>query len=223
MNETAANKLLKLIEEPPDKTLFLLVSENEEEILNTIRSRTQLIKIDRPTKENIIESLDNEFPQAAKQAKENAAIIAQGNYIEALKALGQYTGDNVESTEFQYFTTLMRSSYANNYADMIKLCETLSKIGREKQKKFLDYCGRLIRECFIMNIAAAESNKLVNLTPGEKMFAQKFSPFIHNNNIKMLSDEFSKAYMRIERNGYNKLVFMNLCLVTSAGLRINKA
>ncbi|MCQ2974081.1 MAG: DNA polymerase III subunit delta [Bacteroidales bacterium] len=219
MNETASNKLLKMIEEPPAKTLFILVAENEEMILTTIRSRVQLIKISRPTKENIIEALKKEFPNTDNQIIENSAMLSEGNYLEACSALKQFSSGTVETPYFELFTTLMREAFSAKYDNLIKLSDNLAKLGREKQKKFFDYCERMLRECFMLS---SVSEKLVNLTPGELEFAKKFSPFIHSGNVGALSEHFGEANRNIERNAYAKLVFTDLALKISPLLRMKK-
>ncbi|MBR2887655.1 MAG: DNA polymerase III subunit delta [Bacteroidales bacterium] len=219
LNETAANKLLKMIEEPPAKTLFILVAENEEMILTTIRSRVQLVKIDRPTNQDIVASLQQEFPDADPQTLQNSAMLADGNYLEACAALRQFKSGTVETPYFELFTTLMREAFSAKYDAIIKLSDNLAKLGREKQKKFFDYCNRMLRECFMLS---SVSESLVNLTPGELDFARKFSPFIHSGNVGMLSEQFGEACRNIERNAYGKLVFTDLALKISPLLKIKR-
>ncbi len=220
MNETAANKLLKMIEEPPEKTLFILVAENEEQILTTIRSRTQLIKIPRPTKENIEQALAAEFPDADSQSIKSSAIIGAGNYLEAVSALMQFKSGKVESPDFNAFAQMMRNAYANKYDLMLKWADEQSKNGREKQKKFFDYCSRMLRECFMLNAVPQAADQLVNLTPGEMDFAKKFSPFIHQGNVAQFSSLFNETSYGIERNGNAKLLFTDLALKVATTLRL---
>ncbi len=219
MNETCANKLLKMIEEPPAKTLFVLVAENEEAILTTIRSRTQLVKINRPDIDNIVESLRVEFPNSDAIKLENSAMLADGNYLEAVSAMKQFESGVVETPEFELFTTLMRESFSLKYDQIIKLSDNLSKLGREKQKRFFDYCQRMIRECFMLS---SVSRDLVKLTPGELKFAEKFAQFIHAGNISQLSELIAEAYRNIERNAYGKLVFTDLSIKLSGQLRMKR-
>ena len=216
MNETCANKLLKMIEEPPPKTLFLLVSENEEMILTTIRSRTQLIKIDRPEYADIVASLKEEFPDAAQSTIESAATLADGNYLTAVEVMEQMH-DGSEPPEFELFTTLMRDSFSLKYDRIIKLSDTLSKLGREKQKQFFDYCQRMVRECFMLS---SVSRDLVRMTPSEMGFAEKFAQFIHPGNVSQIATLLSEACANIERNAYGKLVFTDVAIKLSSLLRM---
>ena len=207
-----------MIEEPPPKTLFLLVSENEEQILTTIRSRTQLIKINRPEDSDIIASLSNEFPEADAVNIQSAAMLAEGNYLAALDVMEQLH-EGGEPPEFQLFTTLMRESYSLKYDQIIKLSDNLSKLGREKQKQFFDYCQRMIRECFMFSSA---DKSLVRMTPAEMGFAQKFAQFVHIGNVAQISSLLSEACANIERNAYGKLVFTDLAIKMSSQLRMKR-
>ena len=220
MNETAANKLLKMLEEPPEKTLFILISENEEQLLTTIRSRVQLIKFSPLSTDEIIEALKVEFSNTSDSLIENAAVLSGGNYLEACSILGELTSSGVDGNpDFDLFTTFMRESFSVHYDKIIKLSDEISKLGREKQKRFFEYCQRMLRECFLLNCV---SNQLVRMTPQEMSFAQKFAPFIHNGNISQLTELFSEAGRNIERNAYGKLVFTDLALKVSAQLHIKR-
>ena len=219
MNETCANKLLKMIEEPPPKTLFVLVSENEEQILTTIRSRTQLIKINRPEDADIIASLRQEFPEADSVNIESAAMLAEGNYLAALDVMEQLH-EGGEPPEFALFTTLMRESYSLKYDQIIKLSDNLSKLGREKQKQFFDYCQRMVRECFMLS---SVDKSLVRMTPAEMNFAAKFARFIHPGNVAQISSLLSEACANIERNAYGKLVFTDVAIKLAGLLRMKSA
>ena len=219
MNEVCANKLLKMIEEPPPKTLFLLVSENEEMILTTIRSRTQLIKIDRPEYEDIVSSLKKEFPDAPDATVQSAATLADGNYMTAVEVIGQLH-DGGTTPEFDLFTSLMRDSYSLKFDRIIKLSDTLSKLGREKQKQFFDYCQRMVRECFMLSSVSPD---LVRMTPTEMTFASKFAQFIHKGNVAQISEILSEASSNIERNAYGKLVFTDIAIKISSQLRMKRS
>lgn len=218
MNETAANKLLKMLEEPPAKTLFVLVAENEEQILTTIRSRVQLVKFSALTTEETSKALEREFPEADKENIQNASILSGGDFLEAVSILNQFlSGEG--NPDFELFTALMRESFSSHYDKIIKLSDDLSKLGREKQKRFFDYCQRMIRECFMFS---SVSKELVRMTPSETAFAEKFAPFIHIGNISDLTELFSEASRNIERNAYSKLVFTDLAIKISAQLHVKK-
>ncbi len=218
MNETAANKLLKMLEEPPAKTLFVLIAENEEQILTTIRSRVQLVKFSALSTIETSKALEREFPEASKENIQNASILSGGDFLEAVSMLKQFqVGEG--NPDFEMFTALMRESFSSHYDKIIKLSDDLSKLGREKQKRFFDYCQRMIRECFMFS---SVSKELVRMTPQETAFAEKFAPFIHLRNISNLTELFSEASRNIERNAYGKLVFTDLAIKVSAQLHVKK-
>ncbi|MCR4559185.1 MAG: DNA polymerase III subunit [Bacteroidales bacterium] len=218
MNETAANKLLKMLEEPPAKTLFVLIAENEEQILTTIRSRVQLVKFSALSTIETSKALEREFPEASKENIQNASILSGGDFLEAVSMLKQFqVGEG--NPDFEMFTALMRESFSSHYDKIIKLSDDLSKLGREKQKRFFDYCQRMIRECFMFS---SVSKELVRMTPSEMSFAEKFAPFIHLRNISNLTELFSEASRNIERNAYGKLVFTDLAIKVSAQLHVKK-
>ena len=205
MNAFAANKLLKLIEEPPEKTLFLLVTENTEQILQTILSRTQLVKIAKIDNESIKKSLCEKLELSQEKATD-IAHLANGNYFKALDLLNSAEEDDYN---FEYFTQFMRLSFQRKVIEIIDWVDEISRIGREKQKNFLAYSIRLIRENFMLNI---ENKNLVYLTKRELEFSEKFSQFIDQENVYQIYDALNRAHSDIEMNAYNKIVFLDLAL-----------
>ncbi len=224
LNDTSANKLLKILEEPPEKTLFILVAENEEEILTTIRSRVQLVKMFRPSNEEIFLDMKKEFSAMDENMLKSASVLSSGNYLEGVVALRQLES-GMSTDEFEYFANMMRFCYANQFDKLNSLTEKLcgSSFGREKQKKFFDYCLRMIRECFMLNVCKNYQDQMVNLTLEELAFANKFCAFIHPNNVQELEKEFSHASFSIERNAYGKLAFMNLFINTALLLKVKQS
>lgn len=214
MNATCANKLLKILEEPPEKTLFLMVAENTEAMLQTILSRvqvTRLFKIDTPSLEA---SIAEQFPQTEIPAQ-SIADVAQGN---ANKAIQLATGEISTTLYFQLFTTFMRLAYTKNFIEIQKLTGDFVALGREKQKIFLEYSLSLIRENFMLNVNSPE---VVHLLPNEADFSRKFNPFISENNIAILTKEFNEAHYHIERNGNPKIIFLDLALKTIIAIKQN--
>lgn len=205
MNAFAANKLLKLIEEPPEKTLFLLVAENTEQILQTILSRTQLFKIPKVDNESIQKALcDNEGLSIEKA--NDITHLANGNYSSALNLINSVEEDNYN---FNYFAQIMRLSFQRKVIELIEWVDEISRIGREKQKSFLVYAIRLTRENFMLNI---KNKELVHLTKKELEFSEKFSQFIDQENVYQIYDALNRAHSDIEMNAYNKIVFLDLAL-----------
>lgn len=204
MNVTTANKLLKMIEEPPPKTLFLLVSDSQSQILPTIMSRVQFIKIPPIAKAEMGEALSKILTDPERV--QEIVRVAAGNYLKAMEMIGSHDEDK----EFlDFFINLMRLSYSRNVPDLIKWAEGLASIGREKQKKFLNISLRMVRENFTMNVTG---QTVVYMNDMEMNFSKKFYPFINETNIYQINEEFNKAVYHIEANGNAKIIFLDLAL-----------
>ncbi|MDR2964083.1 MAG: DNA polymerase III subunit delta' [Bacteroidales bacterium] len=213
MNESCANKLLKILEEPPQKTLFLLVSEHPEELMATIISRTQLVRIPRIDSESMRARLREEF---SVNDSDMPTILhtAGGNYLKAVQLL---SSEGVNDDFYNYFTQLTRFAYAKNVPELAKLSDTLAaNLGREKQKSFIEYCLKMFRENFVLNYKKPE---IVYLYKTEKDFSEKFHPFINERNISALTKTMNEAYYHIERNGSAKIIFFDVCLKLVVQLR----
>ena len=206
LNITSANRLLKLIEEPPTNTLFFLVSENAEQVLRTIYSRTQLIKVP-PIQEEYIEKLLINDEIAAKDAH-TAAHLSQGDYIQAVKMLDSRDSEN---EYFNSFVMLMRYSYANDVIALMEWAEDMATYGRERQKAFLIYAEKLVRENFMLNQKVDDA---VYLAFKEYEWAQKFSPFINQKNVFELYNQLNRCIGHIGQNGNAKIIFTDLVLKT---------
>lgn len=213
MHPDAANKLLKLIEEPYPKTLFLLVAESAEFILPTIISRTQLVRVPRIADSDIKAGLQQRAG-ISENAAEKIASISEGNFGKALEYC-DHTADLAQNLEL--FMKLMRTSYSFKAPDMIALAEELGALGREKQKAFLTYCERMVRENLIMN---RHLEKMTHLTDDEGNFAQKFSRFIHPQNSMLIAEALDKAIYHISRNASTKIVFMDTIITLARCLRM---
>ena len=205
MNQSAANKLLKLIEEPPPKTLILMISENTDRILPTILSRTQLLHV-APLSDAMIREGLRQMGHSDDQLIEDAVSRANGNFSTALKSLQQ---DENELIHFENFTSLMRLSYARDIVAINQWVEKVSVTGRERQKQLVDYSLRLLRENFMLHL---ENPKLNYLSRKEAEFSARFSPFIHNGNIHSLAETFTLAGNHIEANGNPRIVFMDMAI-----------
>jgi len=218
MNISASNKLLKMIEEPPPKTILILVTEDSEKIIKTILSRTQLIKIPKINEQVMYESIKEKYEIEDAKIKE-IVRTSDGNYLKA-EELILNNANSSEQENFSLFAQFMRDAYGLRITELIEWAEKIAKSGRETQKNFLQYALKLLRENFILNISPENQNKVLFLTDNEKNFSIKFNKFIHKNNIFQLTNEFNEAYNHIERNGYNKLIFLDLALKTARLLKI---
>ena len=215
MNATCANKLLKLLEEPPTQTLFLLVSEHPELLLSTILSRVQEVRVPRLSEETIASGLCGEYSWLSGEDAKAIAHMANGSYLTALKTMNE-SEDN--QGYFDDFVALMRNAWLvgqkKDYSALLKLRQWSldmadSKVGREKQKAFLQYAQRQIRENYIYNFGCAEMNYQ---TEKERQFSTRFAPFIHEGNVARMMEELSKAEQQIGQNGNAKIIFFDLCL-----------
>lgn len=205
MNLTSANKLLKLLEEPPQQTVFILVSEHPDQLLETIRSRTQRIDIKRIDEASIEKALIDKRgiePDAAHRI----ARIANGSWLQALDALN--TGN--ENRDFlDMFIMLMRLAYGRKVKDLKKWSENIAGYGREKQRRMLSYFMHLVRENFMYNFRQPELNYM---TQEEEDFAKNFARFIHEGNIIEINELMALAYRDIGQNANAKVVFYDLAL-----------
>ncbi len=204
MNQNASNKLLKLIEEPPVNTLFLLVSENPGGVLKTIFSRTQLIKIPPISHESIALALVDRYQLNPIKANE-ISRISNGNFQSALKLM------NADEDEqyFIYFRDLMRFCYRNDVIGLLNWVDDVAKIGREQQKEMLTYFQRLLRESFMLNL---QLDDISYLARNEADFGKKFSPYINTKNVYQLYTQFNLAFDHISRNGNPGIIFTDMCM-----------
>ena len=215
MNANCANKLLKLLEEPPTKTLFLLVTEHPEQLLSTILSRVQEVRVPRLSEETIASGLCATYSWLAAEDAKRLSHMANGSYLAALKTMNE-SEDN--QGYFDDFVALMRNAWLvgqkKDYGALLKLRQWSqdmadSKVGREKQKAFLQYAQRQVRENYIYNFACPDMNYQ---TEKEQQFSTRFAPFIHEGNVEKMMDELGKAEQQIGQNGNAKIIFFDLCL-----------
>lgn len=211
MNQACANKLLKLIEEPPNKTIFILIAEDEEQIINTIKSRCQILHFpplsENVIKEGLIKQYGLEDAVATKIANQS-----NGNYNKACDLIYQ----DSEDLQFEeWFVFWIRSAFkakGNKAAihDLINWSDDISKTGRETQKQFLLFCLNFFRQALLLNYNASG---LVYLQPKTESFKlEKFSPFVHNANIMEINEELQNAVYHIERNGNSKIILTDLSI-----------
>lgn len=215
MNNACANKLLKIIEEPPQKTIFLLVTEEPERLLTTILSRTQQVHIPNLTEEEITNALKERDDDIPTNEARHIAHIANGSWLKALQMI-----DATEETQenFNMFVSLFRNSWLvgvkRNYEALLELRNWSAKmatLGREVQKSFLSYALNQIRENYIHNLGETQLNYQ---TVQEETFSEKFAPYINSRNVEELLSQFTTAQQQIEQNGNAKIIFFDLCLQT---------
>jgi len=213
MNPTCANKILKILEEPPANTLFILVTEEEQRLLSTIRSRCQSIRLPKIGEKDLAEALAG-HPSIAENDPLVVAKIANGNYILAEELLQD---DEVRKYNHRQYTALMRSGYGRNLVDLLTWSDELSAIGRVRQISFLRYCSEFTRENFMSNFQQPD---LVTMDENEEKFARKFAPFIQEKNVIHLYSEFEKSLRDIASNGNAKAIFTDMAIKVSKLIRL---
>ena len=210
LNIAAANKLLKLIEEPPEKTVFLLITENEEQLINTIKSRCQALYFPALSEQDISNTLVVNHQVSDNEAA-NIAQQAEGNFNKALHLLNNDANDLIFE---EWFVMWIRTAFkakgnATVVQQLIEWSDTIAKSGRETQKRFLAYCLQFFRQALLLNY---KSNSLVFMETKTGFDLSKFAPFVHADNILEIEKEVSDAMYHIERNGNAKIILLDLSM-----------
>ena len=214
MHQATSNKLLKMIEEPPDKTLFLLVSEEPDKVIPTILSRCQLVKIPSFGYNVIEEYISRRFGVSAEKAAD-ISRVANGNMIRAIELC---ENENSSMANLDFFKSLMRHAWKRDVLSIIAWSEEIAATGRENQKNFISFSLRLLRENLMLSLDQLQ-NRLVFLAGEEAAFSGKFHAFINQNNIYPLTEEFNLVYSHIEANGNAKIIFLDLALKVTRLIR----
>ena len=205
MNVECSNKLLKLLEEPPSQTIFLLVSEEPDMLLTTIQSRTQRFALYGIEEKYITERLQSQYGLQERDAI-SIGHRSEGNFLKALESIHL---NEENKLFFDLFVSLMRLSYQRKIREMKQWSETLATMGRERQKHFLSYCQRLVRENFMFNF---QDPSLIFMNEEEQNFSKRFAPYINEKNVMGIMDELSEAQRHIEQNVNARMVFFDFSL-----------
>ena len=205
MNQECSNKLLKLLEEPAEQTAFLLVSEEPDMLLTTIQSRTQRINIKGIEEKDLKEALMN-IHGLQEQDATDIAHRSEGNFLKAIESISL---NEENKLFFDLFVALMRLSYQRKIKEMKVWSENVAAMGRERQKHFLSYCQRMIRENFIYNF---HNRSITYLGSEEEAFSTRFAPFINERNVMEIMSELNEAQRHIEQNVNAKMVFFDFSL-----------
>jgi DNA polymerase-3 subunit delta' len=203
LNDAASAKLLKTLEEPPQGTVFLLISENKDAIIKTILSRTQLVKVPLIADHQIEAFLAKKhgcYPEQARQI----AFLANGNFSKAIKLLQT---DSEQQEDLLMFREWMRLCFQKRVKDLLQWVDKFSKSGREKQKALLQFGLSIFRQCLLQNYHA---HNAMRLDAEQHDFINKFAPFINHNNAIEIIDTFNEAIYHVERNANPKILFTDL-------------
>ena len=210
MNEEASNKILKILEEPWERTVFILVSEQPDRLLPTILSRTQEVAVPRIAPEVLEREARTRGVSDPVQAR-NMARLAGGDLLE-LGHLAAGEGDGLRKEHFELFCSLMRLSYNDKHLELIGWAEEVAQLSREQQRAFLRNAARLLRESFMLHAGLREIGYLW----GEELaFCTKFAPFVGTQNIEPLIAEIERAGAQIAQNGNPTIVFTHFALTVS--------
>ncbi len=213
MNTPAANKLLKIIEEPPERTFFFLVSENNEQILPTILSRTQLVKVRRISDEEMATALEQRH-SISRESAQKISHRAGGNYLEAINLIHHH---DEEQNENKRFLEWMRACLKLNLPVINDFTQELASTSREQQKLFLQNGLHILRECLMINYA---DRTMIRFEGEELESFKKFSVFVNGKNAERFIEEFNQAHFHLERNANFKILFADLSLKVNALLHI---
>jgi DNA polymerase-3 subunit delta' len=197
-----ANKLLKIVEEPPERTIFLFVANSLENILQTILSRVQVVYVPKVEDEAIMQAL-MDLGASPEKAGE-IAHFAHGDWNKAMQLLQAKNPDENYAIQFQHW---MRMCYKKDVPGLVRWSDEMHKLNREDQKHFLSYALDQIRQNLVLNYTGSD---FVRLNQSEKSFSDKFAPFINDLNAEELMEEITEAYHDVSRNAYTKLVLTDL-------------
>lgn len=205
MNEKAANKILKILEEPPSDSFFMLTAQSADAILPTILSRVQLIKVPALTDEEVSAALQDRLGCDPKRALD-IAYLADGNYAKAVQI---HTNTDDQTAFLTQFKNWMRACYKRDGKAIGDLSAIVSKYSRDAQRQLYDYAIHFVRQCIVYNYGQIE---LARFTAEEQSFAENFAPFIHHNNVVAISELFNAASQDVGRNVNARLIFVDLSL-----------
>ncbi len=207
MNATCANKLLKIIEEPPPLTLFILVTEKPQKLLPTIQSRTQAVIVPRINRSILAGELMVRH-HVEERVAQTIAGFSDGDYLRSFELLKE---DSVNAAYREQFMSLMRCTYKKDVIAMLDWAEALAAISKERQKLFVLYSLHMLRQSLVNNYIGISN---LPVSEEEATFIGKFSPYISGNNISKFLTTFDEAYYHIERNAFGKLLFTQMCFQT---------
>ena len=212
MNDEASNRILKILEEPSDGTIFILVSERSDLLLKTITSRTQEVAIPRLTVEDLLPMVEATISNDPAKAR-NTARLANGDVLELRRLLAvERDEEDYQRYNFEQFRAVMRLCYNDEHLPLMNWADEVAQLSRERQRGMLLDFSRLLREAYMLHASLAEVSYLWG---EEAAFCQKFAPFIGNQNIEPLIEQIETALQQINQNGNPRIVFTHFALAIS--------
>ncbi len=210
MHPSASNSILKILEEPPEKTLFLLVSNNSDNIIITILSRCQAVRVHPFAEEQIKSYLISQL-QVDEDSATSVAKIADGNLHKATQLMSEY-----DSSNDQQFKDWMRLCYACNFTELVGLSDAFQKFSKENQKSIFQYGLKLLREVLVYPL---QEEKIQRLSASDNQFVEGFSKNISEEKVEKISKLINEAHAHIERNASPRIVFLDTSLSISGVIR----
>ena len=204
----AAPKLLKILEEPPNKTLFILISENHDQLLKTILSRVQLLKF-TPHSDELIQNYINSNFRLDPNRVEEIVHLSDGVFSNVFKLVNS---QNIDNLLFKHFREMMLFAYQNNFVKMREKANELNSLGREKIKLLLQYGMRITRMCMLYDIG---NQSMVRSANDEYDFISKFSKFVNQHNAEAINHILSEAEFHVGRNGNARIILLDTMLLAS--------
>lgn len=214
MDPPMANKILKVLEEPEPKTVFLLAGHANDRILPTILSRTQLVKVAAPDPGEVAAALRERHPELTPAEARGLASRSEGDLLEAF-----FMAEGGEEELFIFFRDWLRACYANKVGDNVSFADYFAKMGREKQKSLMVYALFLVRQCMLQ---WQDVPQLVRTFGEEMEFVRKFSALLNAGNVEGIRRELEMAYSHLERNANPKVLFLDLSYKIGALLRMKE-
>ena len=210
MNDEASNRILKILEEPWENTIFLLVAEQSERLLQTILSRTQEVAVSRLTPEDLMSEIGRAGINDEQKAR-NMARLAMGDIIELRCLLGE-GDDELRRDNFEAFCAVMRYSYNDRHLELMSWADDVAQLSRERQRTMLLDFARLLREAYMLHAGAGAASYLWG---EEAAFCSKFAPFIGSQNVEPVLEQIELAMRQIGQNGDPRIVFTHFALAVS--------
>ena len=214
MNDEAANRILKILEEPWQNTVFILVTERADLLLKTIISRTQEVSVPHLTAEELMPLIEQTGESDPAKLR-NTARLAGGDVLE-LRRLTGGMDDEVRRENFDHFCSVMRLSYNDKHLELMSWADDVAQLSRERQRAMLTDFSRLLREAYMLHAGAEEASYLWG---EEAAFCRKFAPFIGSENIEPIIEQIELAMRQIAQNGNPRIVFTHFALAVSKQIK----